>query len=82
MEPLIPTMSLREFENGNWYLEQLKTFAERIGIPDAKKLRNDELEKAISAFLRTGKAIRSRAASTQRTATSFGGTPSLHQLLR
>src|SRR5207247_8102690 len=35
---------------------QLKNFAERIGIPVAKKLRKDELEKAIVAFLRTGKA--------------------------
>ena len=49
-------MTLRDFENGYWYLEQLKNFAERIGIPAAKKLRKDELEKAIVAFLRTGKA--------------------------
>jgi SAP domain-containing new25 len=49
-------MTLREFENGYWYLEQLKNFGERIGIPAAKKLRKDELEKAIVAFLRTGKA--------------------------
>lgn len=53
---LTPTMTVREFENGYWYLEQLKKFAERIGIPAAKKLRKDELEKAIVAFLRTGKA--------------------------
>src|SRR5438874_11077037 len=53
---LSPTMTLRDFENGYWYLEQLKHFAERIGIPAAKKLRKDELEKAIIAFLRTGKA--------------------------
>ena len=51
---LSPTMTLREFQNGYWYLEQLKSFAERIGIPAAKKLRKDELEKAIVAFLRTG----------------------------
>ena len=49
-------MTLREFENGYWYLDQLKDFAERIGIPAAKKLRKDELEKAIEAFLRTGRA--------------------------
>ena len=54
--PPFPTMTLREFENGYWYLEQLKNFAERIGIPAAKKLRKDELEKAIVTFLRTGKA--------------------------
>jgi hypothetical protein len=56
-EALSPTMTLREFENGYWYLDQLKDFAERIGIPAAKKLRKDEIEKAIVAFLRTGKAL-------------------------
>ena len=56
VDALSPTMTLRDFENGYWYLEQLKNFAERIGIPAAKKLRKDELEKAIVAFLRTGKA--------------------------
>jgi hypothetical protein len=30
---LSPTMTVREFENGYWYREQLKDFAERIGIP-------------------------------------------------
>jgi len=49
-----PMMTLREFENGYWYIDQLKNFAERIGIPAAKKLRKDELEKAIVAFLQTG----------------------------
>ena len=53
---LSPTMTLRDFERGYWYLEQLRNFAERIEIPAAKKLRKDELEKAIVTFLRTGKA--------------------------
>ena len=53
---LSPTMTLRDFENGYWYLDQLKQFAERIGIPTAHRLRKDELEKAIVAFLRTGHA--------------------------
>ena len=53
---LFPTITLREFENGYWYLHQLKAFADGVGIPSAKKLRKDELEKAIVAFLRTGKA--------------------------
>src|SRR5207248_3982651 len=53
---LSPTMMVRDFENGYWYLDQLKNFGERIGIPAAKKLRKDELEKAIVAFLRTGNA--------------------------
>jgi hypothetical protein len=53
---LSPKMTLREFENGYWYREQLKDFAARIGIPAATKLRKDELEKAIVVFLRTGNA--------------------------
>jgi hypothetical protein len=53
---LAPTMTVRDFENGYWYLAQLKRFGERIGIPAAKKLRKDELEKAIVAFLSTGNA--------------------------
>ena len=53
---LSPAMTVRDFENGYWYLDQLKNFAGRIGIPAAKQLRKDELEKAIVAFLRTGKA--------------------------
>jgi hypothetical protein len=55
-DTLSPTMTLRDFENGYWYLDQLKNFAELIGIPAAKSLRKDELEKAIVTFLRTGKA--------------------------
>jgi hypothetical protein len=53
---LSPTMTVREFENGYWYLDQLKDFAERIGIPAASRLRKDELERAIVVFLRTGTA--------------------------
>jgi hypothetical protein len=53
---LSPTMTLRAFENGYWYLDDLKEFADRIGIPAAGRLRKDELEKAIVAFLRTGRA--------------------------
>ena len=53
-DALSPTMTLRDFENGYWYLDQVKNFAERIGIPAATKLRKDELEKAIVVFLRTG----------------------------
>ncbi len=52
---LSPKMTVREFTNGYWYLDQLKDFGKRIGIPDAKRLRKDELEKAIVMFLRTGK---------------------------
>ena len=48
-------MTLREFENGYWYAEELRDFAQRIAIPGAAKLRKDELEQAIVTFLRTGK---------------------------
>ncbi len=64
---LSPTMTLRDFENGYWYLDELKNFAKRIGIPAAKKLRKDELEKAIVAFLRTGKATSPTTRSLRRT---------------
>src|SRR5262245_23982547 len=53
---LSPSMTLHDFETDYWYLDQLKNFAERIGIPAAKKLRKDELETAIVSFLRTGHA--------------------------
>jgi SAP domain-containing new25 len=48
-------MSLAEFDNGYWYAIDLARFAEKIGVPSAKKLRKDELEKAIKAFLATGR---------------------------
>jgi hypothetical protein len=47
-------MTLQQFENGYWYTTDLKAFAEAIGIPAAKKLRKDELEKAIKSFLTNG----------------------------
>jgi hypothetical protein len=53
---LSPTMTLGEFENGYWYLGELKDFGCQIGIPGATKLRKDELEQAIIEFLRTGTA--------------------------
>lgn len=51
---LSPTMTLREFENGYWYLHDLRAFAIQIGIPEAKRLRKDEIERAIVTFLSTG----------------------------
>ena len=55
---LSPTMTVHDFQNGYWYLDQLKNVAECIAIPAAKKLRKEELEKAIVAFLRTGHLAR------------------------
>jgi hypothetical protein len=66
-ETLSPTMTLHAFENGYWYLYQLKDFAGRIGVPAAKRLRKDELERAIVAFLRTGKAVLPTARSLRKT---------------
>lgn len=48
-------MTLRGFENGYWYADELRDFAQRLAIPGAAKLRKDELEQAIVTFLRTGK---------------------------
>lgn len=48
-------MTLTQFDHGYWYANELKEFAETIGIPSASKLRKDELEKAIKLFLQTGK---------------------------
>ena len=64
---LSPSMTVREFEHGYWYAVQLKDFADRIGIPAARKLRKDELERAIVAFLRTGKAALPTNRSLRRT---------------
>jgi len=51
---LSPTMTLREFENGYWYVEELRDFAGALGVPGAKRLRKDEIERAIVSFLQTG----------------------------
>jgi hypothetical protein len=56
VKTLARKMTLREFQNGYWYLDELKEFARSVGIPAAMKLRKDELETAIVTFLRTGKA--------------------------
>jgi hypothetical protein len=51
---LSPAMTVREFENGYWYVDELRDFGGRIGIPGTARLRKDELERAIVAFLHTG----------------------------
>jgi hypothetical protein len=53
---LSKTMTEAEFENGYWYATELQEFAAKIGIPSAKKLRKDELEKALKHFFRTGES--------------------------
>lgn len=65
---LSTSMTETEFDNGYWYADDLKRFAEKIGVPSARRLRKDELEQAVKHFLRTGDA-RSFA---RRTLTKFG----------
>lgn len=51
---LFPSMSEEQFDTGYWYATEIKAFAEEIGIPTVGKLRKDELEAAIKAYIRTG----------------------------
>ena len=43
---LSATMTLRAFDNGYWYAEELRAFAVQLRIPSASKLRKDQLEAA------------------------------------
>jgi len=61
-------MTEREFDNGYWYADDLKKFAEKIGVPSARLLRKDELEQAVKYFLQTGNA----KSFARRTLTKFG----------
>jgi hypothetical protein len=63
----MPAMTLREFQNRYWYATDLRNYAVSIGIPAAKRLRKDELQKAVAAFLRTGKAVLPTKRALQRT---------------
>jgi len=51
-------MSISEFDNGYWYVTEIKVFAAQIGVIGVSKLRKDELEKIIKHYLRTGKVVR------------------------
>jgi len=53
---LSPGMTLRAFDNGYWYLPELRAFAIKMKIPFAGKLRKDQLEAAIKHLLFAGKA--------------------------
>src|ERR1700683_1310826 len=65
---LSASMTETEFDNGYWYAHDLKKFAEKIGVPSARRLRKDELEQAVKHFLRTGDA----ESFARRTLTKFG----------
>jgi hypothetical protein len=45
-------MTLREFDNGYWYVEELRAFAAKMRIPAADKLRKGQLETAIASPFR------------------------------
>ena len=48
---LSAAMTLRAFDNGYWYATGLRAFAVKMRIPQASKLRKDQLEAAIKNLL-------------------------------
>jgi len=48
-------MSLEAFENGYWYQTDLVAFGKTLGLPAAHRMRKNELEHAITAYLATGR---------------------------
>ena len=48
-------MSLQAFENGYWYATDLVEFGKTLGLPAAHRMRKNELESAIKAYLATGR---------------------------
>lgn len=59
---LSAAMTLCEFDNGYWYAADLRTFAVKMKIPSASKLRKDQLEAAIKNLL-FGKGLKLAAIS-------------------
>lgn len=51
---LTKSTTVREFNNGYWYHVELQRFARTLGIVATARMRKDELESAITAYLRTG----------------------------
>jgi len=54
---LSKTMSRDQFDRGYWYATELTRFATELGIPHATRLRKNELEHAIEAFLKFGRRV-------------------------
>jgi hypothetical protein len=48
-------MSLQAFENGYWYATDLVKFGKKLGLAAAHRMRKNELESAIKAYLATGR---------------------------
>ncbi len=59
-------MTELEFDVGYWFADELKAFGYTLGIPGAKKMRKDELEKAIKTFLKSGKTISTSRSLTKK----------------
>ena len=53
-QELSEQMTPEAFDKRYWYVDQLKVFADQIGIPQAFKFRKDELETHIRHYLQTG----------------------------
>src|SRR6266851_5227912 len=68
-------MTSAQFDNGYWYATELKDFAERIGIPSARKLRKDELERPIKVFLQTYRDLVREYVRLSQTAGPFAQVP-------
>jgi len=47
-------MTERQFDNGYWYADELKSFARDLGIKRTSTMRKDQLEKAIKTWLISG----------------------------
>ena len=47
-------MTIQEFENKYWYMNELKVLAKSLGISFDSKTRKDQLEQMIIQFLETG----------------------------
>jgi hypothetical protein len=48
-------MSVQAFENGYWYATDLIEFGKTLGLPAAHRMRKNELESAIKAYLSAGR---------------------------
>ena len=48
------TLTEKQFDNGYWYADELKSFVRDLGIKRASVMRKDQLENAIRTWLRSG----------------------------
>ena len=55
-------MSLSAFKNGYWYHTDLVAFGRELGLPAAHRMRKNELESAITAYLQSGRLPRTVSA--------------------